>query len=51
MDGFVQADAAGKRNANIGVAHKAAGDAGSRACRINSGHDRSRSCRDIVHML
>jgi hypothetical protein len=50
MDGFVQADAAGKRNANIGMAHKAAGHAGSRACRINFGHDRSRSSRDIVQI-
>jgi hypothetical protein len=28
-DGFVQADAAGKRNANIGMAHKAAQNADS----------------------
>jgi hypothetical protein len=45
-DGFVQADAAGKRNANIGMAHKAAQKGVARS--INISHERSRSSRDVV---
>jgi hypothetical protein len=47
-DGFVQADAAGKRNANIGMAHKAAQNAEGVARSINISHERSRSSRDVV---
>jgi hypothetical protein len=47
-NGFVQADAAGKRNANIGMAHKASKNADGAPCSINFGHERSRSFGDVV---
>jgi hypothetical protein len=47
-EGLVQADAGSKRNANIGMAHKAARNAGCGANIVNFGREHGRSSPDIV---